>query len=350
MKLTYASSLLLTLFIVCLARSNCEAQDPQYTQFYAAPLYLNPAMTGSSLDARMNFNYRNQWTRLPSNYESYLFGFDHHFIGSGLSLGLMLKHDNLGQDAPLSNTQLSISTAYLLRISKSWSLNLGIQGGIVQSDLDFNNFLFGDQLDNFGPTGQPTQEPNLDERKFYPDISLGGLLLHEKMWFGFSAHHVNSPETSFTGGSQTLPIKYSVMAGYVIPFSHKTKYGGENLDNKILTPVILYQSQGKSDQLSLGIYGLYSPVMLGVWYRGLPVLKENGEGLNQDALAFLVGFKLKSVKVGYSYDVNLSDLPQQLAQTHEVSLSFDFNFNKDYPKKRRKRKGKVICPTPIPWL
>ena len=38
-----------------------KAQDPEFTQFYANPLYLNPAFAGSARCPRIVMNYRNQW-------------------------------------------------------------------------------------------------------------------------------------------------------------------------------------------------------------------------------------------------------------------------------------------------
>jgi hypothetical protein len=47
-----------------------RAQDPQLSQFFAAPLYLNPALTGTTFEDRLTANYRLQWTSLPKGYES----------------------------------------------------------------------------------------------------------------------------------------------------------------------------------------------------------------------------------------------------------------------------------------
>jgi len=38
-----------------------QAQDPTFTQFYANPVYLNPALAGSSGCPRIALNYRNEW-------------------------------------------------------------------------------------------------------------------------------------------------------------------------------------------------------------------------------------------------------------------------------------------------
>jgi hypothetical protein len=42
-----------------------KAQDIQMTQFYANPLYLNPAFTGANADSRVATGLRNQWAGLP---------------------------------------------------------------------------------------------------------------------------------------------------------------------------------------------------------------------------------------------------------------------------------------------
>ena len=44
------------------------AQDPHYTQYFASPLTLNPALTGlTQCDLRLSANYRNQWSSVTSN-------------------------------------------------------------------------------------------------------------------------------------------------------------------------------------------------------------------------------------------------------------------------------------------
>ena len=44
--------------------SEAQAQDPQFTQFYANPLYLNPAFAGTARCPRLVMAYRNQWPSL----------------------------------------------------------------------------------------------------------------------------------------------------------------------------------------------------------------------------------------------------------------------------------------------
>jgi len=52
------------------------AQDPQLSQYYASPLYTNPAMTGASRKIRLTLNARNQYTALQNNYKTGVVGLD----------------------------------------------------------------------------------------------------------------------------------------------------------------------------------------------------------------------------------------------------------------------------------
>jgi type IX secretion system PorP/SprF family membrane protein len=54
-----------------------NAQDMHFTQFYASPLYLNPAFTGANVCSRATLVYRNQWPGINRAYRSYLFSMDH---------------------------------------------------------------------------------------------------------------------------------------------------------------------------------------------------------------------------------------------------------------------------------
>ena len=58
----------LVLAFILFVTQTVTAQDPQFSQFYAAPLYLNPAFAGSSQQGRVGLNYRNQWPGIDANF------------------------------------------------------------------------------------------------------------------------------------------------------------------------------------------------------------------------------------------------------------------------------------------
>src|SRR6201990_763912 len=69
------------------------AQDPQFSQFYAAPLYLNPAFTGSTNQTRVGLNYRNQWPSIDANFTTMSVYADHFMEDINSGIGLIINRD-----------------------------------------------------------------------------------------------------------------------------------------------------------------------------------------------------------------------------------------------------------------
>ncbi|HYK55270.1 MAG TPA: type IX secretion system membrane protein PorP/SprF, partial [Flavisolibacter sp.] len=60
--------LFLSLFLLSAVLSS-KAQDPNFSQFFASPLTLNPALTGKFDGAfRVAGNYRNQWPTINNAF------------------------------------------------------------------------------------------------------------------------------------------------------------------------------------------------------------------------------------------------------------------------------------------
>ena len=88
-----------------------QAQDPQYSQFYAAPLYLNPAFAGSALGTRATLNYRNQWPSLEASFVTYSDSVDHYFPNMKSGVGLIITNDEQGF-GKFRNTDIGAQYAY----------------------------------------------------------------------------------------------------------------------------------------------------------------------------------------------------------------------------------------------
>ncbi|HEY8402030.1 MAG TPA: PorP/SprF family type IX secretion system membrane protein, partial [Cytophagaceae bacterium] len=84
------------LLIVIMSVYKALGQDPQFTQFYAAPLYLNPAFAGATNESRIIFNNRHQWTSLPKAFVTYAASFDHNFVKYNSGVGLIAMVDRAG--------------------------------------------------------------------------------------------------------------------------------------------------------------------------------------------------------------------------------------------------------------
>src|SRR5947207_14303438 len=85
------------LFVLIVAGLQVRAQDPQFTQFYANPLYLNPAFAGSAHCPRINLNYRNQWPALQGQFVTASFSYDQQIPSISSGIGLIVLTDNAGE-------------------------------------------------------------------------------------------------------------------------------------------------------------------------------------------------------------------------------------------------------------
>ena len=95
-----------------LVTSNLLAQDPTFTQFYSNPVYLNPALSGSSGCPRVAINYRNQWPQLTGNYVTYAAAYDSYFKNISGGVGLVAMHDVQGQGT-IQTSMIGASYSYL---------------------------------------------------------------------------------------------------------------------------------------------------------------------------------------------------------------------------------------------
>lgn len=295
-----------------------KAQDPQFTQFYANPLYLNPAFAGTARCPRICMNYRNQWPNLSGNYVTYSFSGDLHVDALAGGLGVLVTTDDQAHGT-LKTTNASLIYSYQAVINREFSLKFGLQATYMQKSLDRNNLHFGDMIDARRGFVWNTNEPLPAQNKSNADFSAGVLGYSKNYFFGFAAHHLNQPDEGLLGTSK-LPAKFTVHGGAII----ELEKGGESY----LSPNILFQSQQKFNQLNLGLYYVKGPFVAGLWYR------------NADAVIALIGIKNDNFQAGYSYDVTVSKLAGNTAGAHEISVQIKFEC-----KTKRKKYRTISCPS-----
>ena len=333
---------IITIFSLVLA-TNSFAQDPQFSQFYAAPLYLNPAFAGSTHLARVGLNYRNQWPAYPTNFVTYSGFFDYYIDQYNSGVGLLLFSDLEGLAGLRTNTVMA-QYAYQLRITEGLSFRAGLAGSYTMQNLDPNNLIFGDQIDYGGQFKDLTDDDIIgrDFRNNYFDFGAGGLLYTNRLWVGFSAFHLLTPINSLIEGESQLDRKFSAHAGYKIPLRSSTNYnfpGGYR--DVSFTPTAQYKQQGTFSQLDAGLYFNYEPFVLGMWYRGIPFKTVEGNP-NNESLIMLVGISTNGLHIGYSYDYTISQLGIATGGAHEVSIRYEFFLGDPHKPPRNVRQ--LPCP------
>jgi len=335
---------LFTIFLLIFSHF-AKAQDPQYSQYYSTPLLLNPALAGETDCYRVGFNARNQWSRLPGgafNTASVFVDFNSPALRSGF--GVLALHDEIGTPR-MSSNELSGYYSFLASVSDQLNFRMGLQGTFVSRGLDYSRLVFEDQFSGI-QVAKPTtgDEVRNFANKKYGDFSSGVVMFGEdSYWLGFSAHHLLKPEQGFYKESK-LPIKYSLHGGYSFNLKAKGKKKSAG-DVMNIIPTFMYKSQGKFDQLDLGLYIIQSPLLLGVWYRGV-VVKNDFRVYNQDAVNVQAGVLVNKLTVTYSYDFTISRLSNTNTKgSHELSLIYQFC--SDWPP-RKKTPSRKIRRLPCP--
>ncbi|HEY6162100.1 MAG TPA: type IX secretion system membrane protein PorP/SprF [Bacteroidia bacterium] len=298
-----------------------EAQDPSFSQFYANPLYLNPAFAGSEHCIRTIFNYRNQWPALTGQFVTTSASFDKYVCHLG-GVGLLLTNDRAGENTIITNNASAIYS-YIHPLNRYFSISAGFQATYAEKRVDWSKLTFGDMIDpRRGFVMQTNEVPGNSVARYF-DMSAGGLLYSRQLYIGFAAHHLTQPDEHLQTGPSPLPRKYTVHAGTVIKVGESDH--GEDVT---ISPNILYQQQQNFRELNLGLYVTRGPITGGFWYR------------NSDAFIILIGVQQGLFKLGYSYDVTVSKLSNRSAGSHEISVQMVLAC-----KKCRKAFRTVSCPS-----
>jgi len=313
-----------------------KGQDIHFTQYYASQLFLNPAFAGANVCSRVTMAYRNQWPGISKTYKTFLFSADHELSKYNMGVGLLLVNDVAGS-GNLATTLIDPIISYGLRVTKKLGFRIGFQPGIGIKSINFNNLLFGDQIARGGNV--PTLETPTQTRTYF-DLSTGGLLYTEKYWLGASFFHLtNSNESLFNYGQSTLPDKFSLHGGAKFALN---KNETDDYQKKYISPSFNYRSQQDFSQLDIGFYYTQYIFNIGLWYRGIPLLKSYAPGYaNNDAMSIIIGLQTKRLNIGYSYDFTISRLMGYSNGANEVTLSYQLC-------QTRKKKAKYGLMMPCP--
>ncbi len=300
---------IMVLYLLCTATNTVIAQDPTFTQFYANPIYLNPAFSGSHGCARFSLNYRNEWPKISGNYQTYSASYDQYFKSISGGIGVLITHDEQGQGT-IKTSMLGLAYSYHLKLSRKFSLMFGARAAWYQKSLDWDKLTFGDMIDpRKGFIFQTGDEKRGGNAGFF-DAS-GGILGYSKHFFvGAAVHHLNRPNESMIIGNSPMPMRFTGHMGADIKIGSKSKYN----NGTSIMPSIIYQYQNGFQEINIGTYLKYSNLTIGAWFR------------NRDAFILAVGINTGTFKVGYSYDITVSKLNNGISGgSHEVSLGFNLN-------------------------
>lgn len=332
-------------FICCLSFSALQGQDQHFSQFFASPLTLNPALTGALEGKyRVSMVYRDQWRNALDNpYQTYSAAADFRYKTSifkkryrdAFGVGVVFYNDKVNR-INFSTNQIMLSSAFhkALNPESNQFLSLGVQIGMVQRNINYDQLTFDDQFNGTDLFSNPSAEALPENNFAFADFQVG---LHYSyaprgktgIFAGLAMHHVLEPEMSFYYRQQpdddkderlsnTLYRKYTATANLIVPAGDRLQW----------QPRIVAYQQGPHLTLNTGmnfrilandITG--TALHLGAWYR--PVLNANDDW-GTDALVAMIGIEHANFLLGFSYDIS----PEQLGlnfrsqNTFEISVAY----------------------------
>ncbi len=329
--------ILLWILVVCVGfcSSIVNAQDHLYSQFFNAPIYLNPSLTGEfEGDLRLNMIYRNQWSA---------FGGDLSYINASVDVAIPKLSGGVG----LSFNRSSEGVAYLTKnnIAATYSYSVGgddfvasfgLQAGFTNRNIDWSKLVFGDQIDRrLGYVEGSVSSAQLPEisSTFFFDPAAGINFVYRNAMLGAALYHINKPDESFSGTQARLPLRVCINASLKMPLSYGFDYMQD--EGAFLIPSVVYYKQGNVSSISAGAQFKYKGFNSGIWYR----TNRNG---GSDALVFSLIFDVflkrrdtEKIRVGVSHDATTSRLNYtNTSGTTELSVGYE----KYWPNSTRTKK------------
>ncbi|MCB0580186.1 MAG: PorP/SprF family type IX secretion system membrane protein [Phaeodactylibacter sp.] len=340
------------LFCFLAAPRQAQAQDPRFSQFYAAPAELNPAMIGVYEGKfRIVANYRELYSSILDNnaFRTIAASFDMRqriqqddYFGFGFSVlrdeaGLSQFHRtkaNLGASVmkQLGGSRYATYDQYLIA---------GAQLGFGQHGLNWQRLWFSQQFnasDGVIDTSTPSGE-NFDKQTtgLYLDFNAGVLwyVLFDdnlSLYAGGALHHLNNPSISFLENSEDkLDTRWTAHAGGEIPFTRELS----------LLPAVAVMGQNTHFSTTIGGNFRYTnrdwkevAIRAGGWAH---LSNELESGMAMDAVAVTAILEMERWNFGISYDITTS----VLATANNSRGAFELSFIYTHPAQWR---SSVKCP------
>jgi len=315
-------------FVMLLA-SKSFGQDPVFTQFYNVPETLNPSFAAVDGSTKVNIAHRSQWSGLNYNLSSQFANFNTYVddINSGFGISML---NLLETHTRYRFSQATLNYAYRVELAEDWVFIPSLSFGFGNKDFSFDSLLLEDQIDIPNRTIHiGSVDPILlNTTTNFFDFSVGGLVMNDRFWLGIGARHLNSPNIAFEfNKNQALAIFFSAHAGY----NYELDNLFYNWEESRLRVMANFMSQAVYKRLDVGTeIELSNGFTMGAILATTPI-KYNEQSHTLNSLNITAGFVWDNIKVGYSYDVNLSEL-MGTHGVHEITVTYTFHsiFNSSF--------------------
>ena len=257
-------------------------------------LPMNPGYAGTSKQLNATAVYRNQWVGFPGAPKTFLFSIDAPIKALHGGAGISVINDRLGN---FNFTSSHVAYSFFKPIGQAGLLAVGLDADIIHT-IVINDWLTS--------SGSVITAPNSTSTK--GNLGIGMYYKTEQLYVGFSATQMLEEEYySYPplGFSYSTRKHYYFMAGYKFFLSSRMN----------IQPSLHVKSDAAVTTFDASILLFWNDLFwVGTSYR------------LQDAIIPMAGILLSSspklsYKIGYAYDIGISDLKAYHDNTHEILLT-----------------------------
>jgi type IX secretion system PorP/SprF family membrane protein len=306
---------------------------------------LNPAIAGSENCPRFSLNFRDQWPSIPHNFLTFSASYDQHLSVMHGGIGVLVSADLISNIKQTYNAGFIYN--YRVEVARDFMMQFALQAGYISSSLDKTNIQLASQIVDKGVVYNELVDSLDYKSKSQFDLNFGWLSYLPYLHFGLAIHHLYPVRMNFfkeTGENyqkQWAP-KWTAHIGGKVTI-HQQVYQKTSFGDIFFYPNLIFISQGSFNQaagnfhyLHEGFYFLFYPITVGGW------LRHNFKNL--DAVIVTCGMEYKNLRIGYSYDFNLTKL-EGTGGSHEVSIQYVIPCKESVNyKKGKKRYAPLTCP------
>ncbi len=296
-----------------------KAQDFHLSMYDAAPMFLNPAMTGLvDGNVRVHAQYRNQWNSVAFKpYNTALISLDAPKGKWGFGGQIMNMRAGVGNYNVLQGL-LSVSYAIALDKNKFNNISFGLQAGVTQKTIEAGLYTFNNQ---YSSTDGGYFDKSLSSGESFnkqsfvtPQVNAGFMYYNAKQqarlnpFFGYSAFNLTNPKETYFNTTNKLPIRHYVHAGLRINITELFY---------VIPKVLIMLQKNASEQIYSVDLGYFLKeqefyLLAGINYR------------YNDAAVLYVGARKGSFMGKVAYDANVSSLRDvsKYKGAFEISLTY----------------------------
>lgn len=292
--------------------------DAQFSQYFMAMGYYNPAYAGTTGDLNTTALARLQWVGIEGAPQSYFINADMPLTygKTNHGVGLVVFTESIGL---FQNTHVAGQYAYKHKLFGG-TISIGLQVGLINQGFDGTKVK---KVESGFHEAEDPAIPTTNVSGMGLDMNAGIYYTHKKFYLGFGSTHLTEPQIQFEENAYSFIRRaYNLTGGYNIHFRNP-----------------LYELQS-SVFLKTDLQSFQADITARMIYNKM----FNG-GLSwrvNESVVVLLGANIGNFQVGYAYDLPTTPILKASSGSHELMIRYKLKLNKTKAGKNRHKSVRIL--------